>query len=593
MRTDAATPATLGRVRISRKTPVLLLALALLPVACSSGPDQPQTVADAFAAALSSGDASAAAALTDEPEQARPVLTTLFENLGKNDSVRVSATDDSSFTLESTWKFGPEGRNEWTYTSTGTASDTDGWKIDWNPATVAPGLELGPLSYSPVYPKPARVLDSSGGDLMTQQVVTLVTVAPDADLAAAAALLAPHGVTEAALQTDLAAAQGKPITAVALREADIAPVQQALSGVRGVTLAPQTRLLTVDKTLAGPTTSGLAELWQQQADSAAGWAVRAQTAQGTQRIAGPDATPTTDIATTVDIDLLNAAEAALTPLTQPAAIVALRPSSGEVLAVAQNAPADAQGPIALTGLYPPGSTFKTVTVSAALQAGGVNIDTVLPCPGRATIEGRTIPNDNGFDLGPVPLHTAFARSCNTTMAELGVRLPADGLTAAAAQLGLGVDYVTPGLTTVTGKVPPAQNPAQQVESSIGQGSVTASPFGMALVAASLAHGSAPAPAIVRGRPGTADRASAPVPADVTSQIETMMGETVSAGTATALRDIPGLLGKTGTAEYLDDKHAHGWFVGIDGDLAFAVFVADAGSSGPAVEAAGRMLRAKQ
>ncbi|MFE7722737.1 penicillin-binding transpeptidase domain-containing protein [Nocardia rhizosphaerihabitans] len=593
MRTDAATPATLGRVRISRKTPVLLLALALLPVACSSGPDQPQTVADAFAAALSSGDAAAAAALTDEPDQARPVLTTLFENLGKNDSVRVSATDDSSFTLESTWKFGPEGRNDWTYTSTGTAVDTDGWKIDWNPATVAPGLELGPLSYSPVYPKPARVLDSSGGDLMTQQVVTLVTVAPDADLAAVATLLAPHGVTEATLQKDLAAAQGKPITAVALREADIAPVQQALSGVRGVTLAPQTRLLTVDKTLAGPTTSGLAELWQQQADSAAGWAVRAQTAQGTQRIAGPDATPTTDIATTVDIDLQNAAEAALTPLTQPAAIVALRPSSGEVLAVAQNAPADAQGPIALTGLYPPGSTFKTVTVSAALQAGGVNIDTVLPCPGRATIEGRTIPNDNGFDLGPVPLHTAFARSCNTTMAELGVRLPADGLTAAAAQLGLGVDYVTPGLTTVTGKVPPAQNPAQRVESSIGQGSVTASPFGMALVAASLAHGSAPAPAIVRGRPGTADRASAPVPADVTSQIETMMGETVSAGTATALRDIPGLLGKTGTAEYLDDKHAHGWFVGIDGDLAFAVFVADAGSSGPAVEAAGRMLRAKQ
>ncbi|MEV6219169.1 penicillin-binding transpeptidase domain-containing protein [Nocardia sp. NPDC051833] len=580
-------------MRLSRKTPVLLLALALLPVACSSGPDQPQTVAESFAAALSSGDAAAAAALTDAPDQARATLTTLFDNLGKNDTVRVTATDDTTFTLESTWKFGPEGRNEWTYTSKGAAADADGWKITWNPATVAPGLELGPLGYSSVYPKPARVLDASGGDLMTQQVVTLVNVAPDADLPAVAALLAPQGVTEATLQADLAAAQGKPVVAVALRDADIAPVQQALTGVRGVTLAPQTRLLTVDKSLAGPTTAGLAELWQQQADSAAGWAIRAQTAEGTQRIAGPDATPTADIATTVDIDLQNAAEAALTPLAQPAAIVALRPSTGEVLAVAQNAPADAQGPIALTGLYPPGSTFKTVTVSAALQAGGVSVDTVLPCPGRATTEGRTIPNDNGFDLGQVPLHTAFARSCNTTMAELGVRLPADGLTAAAAQLGLGVDYVTPGLTTVTGKVPPARNPAQQVESSIGQGSVTASPFGMALVAASLAHGSAPAPAIVRGRPGTADRATAPVPAAVTSQIETMMGETVTAGTATALRDIPGLLGKTGTAEYLDDKHAHGWFVGIDGDLAFAVFVADAGSSGPAVEAAGRMLRAKR
>ncbi|MFE3546129.1 penicillin-binding transpeptidase domain-containing protein [Nocardia sp. NPDC059177] len=580
-------------MRLTRETPVLLLALALLPVACSTGPDQPDTVAAAFAAALTSGDATAAAALTDAPAQAAPVLTTLFENLGHHDSVRVTGTDDNTFTLESTWKFGPGDRDVWTYTSTGTATDTDGWKIAWRPETVAPGLELGPLSYSPVPPDPARVLDAAGGDLMTEQVVTLVQAAPDADLPALAALLDRHGVTEAGLRADLAAAQGKTITAVTLRETDIAPIQQELTGLRGVTLAPQTRLLTVDKSLGGPTLSGLAELWQQQADDAAGWAVRATTAAGTQRIAGPDPAPTTDIATTLDIDLQHAAEDALTPLTTAAAIVALRPSTGEVLAVAQNDPADDQGAIALTGLYPPGSTFKTVTVSAALQAGGVTADSVLPCPGRATIEGRTIPNDNGFDLGAVPLHTAFARSCNTTMAELGVRLPADGLTAAAAQLGLGVDYVTPGLTTVTGKVPPAQNPAQQVEASIGQGAVTASPFGMALVAAALAHGSAPAPALVRGRPGTPDRQAPPVPAAVTSQIAAMMAETVRAGTATALRDITGLLGKTGTAEYLDDQHAHAWFVGIDGDLAFAVFVADAGSSGPAVEAAGRMLRVKR
>lgn len=575
-------------MRLLRKTPVLLLALALLPVACSTGPDQPDTVATAFAEALSTGDAAAAAALTDAPDQATATLTTLFENLGTTDTVRLTGTDDRAFTLESTWKFGPDGRDEWTYTSTGTT--TDDWRIVWDPTTVAPGLDLGPLTYSPVWPRPARVLDATGGELMTEQGVTLVQLAPDADLPAVAGLLGPLGVTEAGMRSALDTAQGRQATAAVLREADIAPVRDALTGVPGVTLAPQTRLLTVDKALTGPTLAGLAELWQEQAEAAAGWAVRAQTPAGTQRIAGPDAGTTSDIDTTIDIDLQNAAEGALAPIDQPAAIVALRPSTGEVLAVAQNAPADAQGPIALTGLYPPGSTFKTVTVSAALQAGDLTVDTVLPCPGRATIEGRTIPNDNGFDLGEVPLHTAFARSCNTTMAELGVRLPADALTTAAAQLGLGVDYVTPGLTTVTGAVPPAETPAQRVESSIGQGTVTASPFGMALVAASLAHGSAPTPVIVRGQPGTADRAPTPVPPAVTAQLATMMAETVTAGTATALRDIPGLLGKTGTAEYHDDTHAHGWFVGIDGDLAFAVFVADAGSSGPAVEAAGRMLR---
>jgi cell division protein FtsI/penicillin-binding protein 2 len=70
----------------------------------------------------------------------------------------------------------------------------------------------------------------------------------------------------------------------------------------------------------------------------------------------------------------------------------------------------------------------------------------------------------------------------------------------------------------------------------------------------------------------------------------MMRETVTSGTATQLQDIPGLLGKTGTAEYIDNQHAHGWFVGIDGDLALAVFISDAGGSGPAVDAAGRFLR---
>uniref|UniRef100_UPI000ABDF3EE penicillin-binding transpeptidase domain-containing protein n=1 Tax=Nocardia shimofusensis TaxID=228596 RepID=UPI000ABDF3EE len=128
---------------------------------------------------------------------------------------------------------------------------------------------------------------------------------------------------------------------------------------------------------------------------------------------------------------------------------------------------------------------------------------------------------------------------------------------------------------------------------IGQGTVTASPFGMALVAASIARGSLPAPAVVAGRPGEADRQPEPLPAAVAGQLRAMMRETVTAGTATALADLPDVLGKTGTAEYIDDTHAHGWFVGIAGDLAFAVFAADAGSSAPAVEAAGRMLRAQR
>ncbi|MFI5718502.1 penicillin-binding transpeptidase domain-containing protein [Nocardia sp. NPDC051750] len=580
-------------MRIDRKVLVLLTILGLALAGCSTGPDEPDTVAGRFTDALNSDDTAAAAALTDDPARAGETLAALYDGLGKDATFAVTGVEDDTFTLEATWKLGDQGRKEWKYTTTGTAAESDaGWRIHWNPATIAPGLDRGELSYTPVYPEPARVLDATGGELMSEQVVTLVQLAPGADTAAVAGLLAPlaPGITTASLDADLAAARGAPVTAISLRESDIAPIRDTLTATPGVTLAPQKRLLTTDRELSAQTMSGLAGLWQEQADAAAGWAVQVRTPEGATRIAGAEPGQTGDIRTTVDPGLQRAAETALDPIGQPAAIVAIRPSTGDIVAAGQNAAADAEGPIALTGLYPPGSTFKTVTTAAVLDAGTATPDTVLPCPGVADIQGRRIPNDDNFDLGQVPLHTAFARSCNTTMAGLAVDLPPGALSGTAERLGLGVDYVTPGLTTVTGSVPVAQSPAQRVETSIGQGEVTASPFGMALVTASIAHGTTPVPVLVTGSPGKADRSPQPLPATVTDQLKTMMRETVTAGTATQLADIPGLLGKTGTAEYGDNTHAHGWFVGIRDDLAFAVFVADAGSSGPAVEAAGRMLR---
>ena len=75
----------------------------------------------------------------------------------------------------------------------------------------------------------------------------------------------------------------------------------------------------------------------------------------------------------------------------------------------------------------------------------------------------------------------------------------------------------------------------------------------------------------------------------------MMREVVTVGTATALRDVPGgpVYGKTGTAEYDNNPaHTHAWFVGWQGDVAFAVFVEKGGSSSAtAVPVAERFLRA--
>ena len=113
-----------------------------------------------FADALNNGDAHAAATVTTDSAQASDTLGKLFDSLGKNAHFEVSKVDhkdnDATFSLAATWKFGKDGRNQWTYATTGSASQTgDAWKIRWGPATVAPGPGTGPLSYSTLTPDPA------------------------------------------------------------------------------------------------------------------------------------------------------------------------------------------------------------------------------------------------------------------------------------------------------------------------------------------------------------------------------------------------------------------------------------------------------
>ena len=108
-------------------------------------------------------------------------------------------------------------------------------------------------------------------------MVTLVNLdsaaVPPVDTAAVAALLSPIAptITAASLSGDLASASGKPVTAITLRAEDLAPIEERLAAIPGVSLAPQARLLSVDKTLASPTFSGLSDLWQEGQDKSAGW----------------------------------------------------------------------------------------------------------------------------------------------------------------------------------------------------------------------------------------------------------------------------------------------------------------------------------
>jgi cell division protein FtsI/penicillin-binding protein 2 len=271
-----------------------------------------------------------------------------------------------------------------------------------------------------------------------------------------------------------------------------------------------------------------------------------------------------------------AADAALAAQTRPSAIVALQPSTGRILAVANSA--DAPGDIALTGQYPAGSTFKIATYTAALQANpALAADTGVDCPPTVVVDGRTFENEHQFSHGRIPLTAAFGYSCNTSAIDLATKLPPGALASAAGELGLGGNWTLPA-PAFSGSIPATASGTEQAAEAIGQGKVLVSPLLMASIAAAAATGRPVAPSLVDGQQA---KPAAALDARVTSTLNALMRATVAMPGATGyklLHDLPGeIRGKTGTAEFGTDTppKSHSWFAGVRGgtsDIAVAVFV---------------------
>jgi cell division protein FtsI/penicillin-binding protein 2 len=260
----------------------------------------------------------------------------------------------------------------------------------------------------------------------------------------------------------------------------------------------------------------------------------------------------------------------------PSALVALRPSDGHVLAVSV-APDPGGYDLALQGRYPPGSTFKVVS-ALALLAGGLGAGDLVDCPATATVDGRVFRNAEHEVLGRIPFHAAFAHSCNTAFVGLAPRLAFAGLRATAGLLGVGRPWRL-GVPAFAGSVPQAGTPVELAAAVFGQADVLVSPIALASLAGAVAHGSWVAPRLVldTGRPSAA---GPPLPAGPLATLRALMREVVVSGTGTALGGVPGapVAGKTGTAEYGTDTppRTHAWFIGYQGDLAFAVLVSQTG-----------------
>jgi peptidoglycan glycosyltransferase len=244
------------------------------------------------------------------------------------------------------------------------------------------------------------------------------------------------------------------------------------------------------------------------------------------------------VRTTVSPALQSAAVGALGG--QYGGVIALEPASGQVLAVAG---------IALEALQPPGSTFKMITASGVLQAGIATPQSRFADATEATLDGVELHNANGEECGGT-LVEAFAVSCNSVFAPLGVKLGAARLVGMAERFGFNQPPGIPGAAEST--LPQAgqiQGELAVGSTAIGQDQVLASPLEMATVAATIADGGRrPTPSLVLA-PHERHTAVRAISAGTAHTVRGMMIEVVRNGTGTAAA-IPGVVvaGKTGTAE---------------------------------------------
>ena len=309
-------------------------------------------------------------------------------------------------------------------------------------------------------------------------------------------------------------------------------------------------------------------------------------------LAGVDASGN-DVVLTINSRIQAAAEAALEG--RVGAIVVLDPKTGAVLAKASSptysndqltdllANGGENAPLfdrTTQALYTPGSTFKVVTLAAALESGVATLDSVYAAPASIEIGGGQVTNYNMADYGELDLRTAFAYSSNTVFGQLATQIGAEALVATARAFGYG-SSVGVGFTTVASLMP---DPAEMTEwetawagagQPVGQHESPAGPQSTvmqnAMVAAAIANGGVlMEPYVVQGvtdangsyisttQPHALGQACS---AAVAKQVGSAMLSTVSEGTGAAAA-IAGVdvAGKTGTAE-TSGEQPDAWFIG--------------------------------
>jgi hypothetical protein len=281
-------------------------------------------------------------------------------------------------------------------------------------------------------------------------------------------------------------------------------------------------------------------------------------------------TPGKPVVLTLDPALQAGAEAAVAGRGTPTALVALDIPSGAVLAVAdsQRSAGDVLG---LQGQYPPGSTFRLVTMLALNRYAGIGPADLADCRelhylGQQFKNRTGAPNTRG-----VPFSAAFAGDCITGFGAAAPSLTNVQLREAAAALGFGQRSGL-GYPGYDGTVPETKDLLEHVEDAVGEGGVLASPLAMARASATVAGGIQRPPSLV----------SQPVP-DLPGATTTLKPPEQAMLADLMRQSVPPRLANIGNgavsafcgdAAYGPAANAtqHMWCTGFQGSTAFAVLV---------------------
>jgi cell division protein FtsI/penicillin-binding protein 2 len=514
----------------------------------------------------------------------------------------------------------------WSYQGVFQLRDSgSGWQVVWHPSVITPDMRAGER-LAVVSKELARAaLEDSAGQPLTvpsqtyevgvvpgrltnpaltateiaditqlpaNQVVGQIQAAPSRNFLGLITL-AP---TETRLRKDLASVPGVVVKPVVKRLfVSIAPEVVGSVGTETAAVLRQNGLPYLPGTTVG--LSGLQETYQRQLTGTPRTEVVLQRKGVTVRVLkiwpGSSGKP---VRTTLQSSIQLAADRALAGLPGSAAIVAVQPDTGQILAVADHSVQGMPTLNPLAGQYQPGQSFTIVSSAAILAApAGVSPGSQVSCYQSNPVDGHNFVNDppvTGLG-GSATFQKDFADACSTAFAGLSLDLTPSDLAKAAKKFGVGCRphpcWQLPVSSYFAGSMGQLAGEPSLAKDTIGDGDVRMSPLGMALAAAVVDSGSWHGPSLVAGDPNAAKLGVMSVA--VLTDLRTLMHRAATTGAGRAANVAGDVFGQVGNAAFDGHGMRISWFVGYEGKgVAFAVVELGKSAADSAAPLAGHFLR---